>query len=96
MDKVGNTTQTKFPYLVAAFGVGLMTVAEVYSYVRAMMLRAMFQASGSHGSGFEGGRQFSGGFGFGGMNMLSTIALVVAIAGIVWLGLAMRKAPKSS
>lgn len=81
---------------MAALGVGLMAVAQVYSYVRAMMFRAMFQAGGGYGSGFAGGRQFSGGFGFGGTSILTTIAIIVAIAGVVWLGLALRKSPKSS
>jgi hypothetical protein len=96
MNKIGNTSETKFPYLVTALGVGLMAAAEVYSYVRATMLRAMFQAGRGYGSGAPGGRQFSGGFGFGGTNILTTIAIVVAIAGVVWLGLALRKRPKSS
>jgi len=96
MNKIGNTSQTKFPYLVTALGVGLIAVLEVYSYVRAMMFRAMFQAGGGYGSGLGGGRQFSGGFGFGGTNILTTIAIIVAIAGVVWLGLALRKSPKLS
>jgi len=96
LDKISNTSQTKFPYLVTALGVGLVAVLEVYSYVRAMMLRAMFQAGGGYGSGFAGGRQFSGAVGFGGTSILTTIAIVVAIAGVVWLGLALRKSRKSS
>jgi uncharacterized membrane protein len=96
MDKASNMSQAKLPYLVAALGVGLMAVTEVYTYIRAMMLRAMFQAGGHYGSGFQGGRQFNGGFGFGGTSIVTVIALVVAIAGVVWLGLALRKSPKSS
>jgi len=99
LNKVGNASQTKFPYLVTALGVGLMAVGEVYSYVRAMMFRAMLQAGGyggGYGSGFTGGQHFGGGFGFGGTSILNTIAVVVAIAGVVWLGLALRKSPKSS
>ena len=94
MDKIGNTTQARFPYLVTALGVGLMAVVEVYSYIRTMMLRAMFQAGGGYGSGLAAGRQFSRGFGFGGTNILTIIAIVVAIGGLVWLGLALRKSPK--
>ena len=96
MDKASNMSQAKLPYLVAALGVGLMALSEVYSYIRGMMLRAMFQAGGGYGSGFPGGRQFNGGFGFGGTNILNIIALVLAIAGVLWLGLALRKSPKSS
>lgn len=96
MNKISNTSQTKFPYLVTALGIGLMAMFEVYSYVRAMMFRAMMQAGGGYGSGFAGGRQFSGGLGFGGTSTLSTIAIIVAIVGLVWLGSALRKPPKTS
>jgi len=82
-------SQTKFPYLITALGIGLTAVLPVYSYVRTMMFRAMLQAGG-------GGRQYGGGFGFGGTSIITTIAIVVAIAGVVWLGLALRKSPKSS
>jgi len=96
MNKISNTTQTRFPYLVTALGVGLMAVVEVYSYIRTMMLRAMFQAGGGYGSGLAVGRQFNRGFGFGGTNILTVIAIIVAIAGLVWLGFALRKSPKIS
>ena len=92
MNKTNNMSQTKFPYIVTALGVGLMAVSQVYSYVRAMMLRAMFQASG--GSGLSSGRHFSGGFGT--PSILTTIAVTIAIIGIVWLGLTLRKSAKST
>jgi len=96
VNKISNTSQTKFPYLITALGIGLTAVLQVYSYVRTMMFRAMLQAGGGYGSGFAGGRQYGGGFGFGGTSIITTIAIVVAIAGVVWLGLALRKSPKSS
>ena len=92
MDKMSNVPQTKLPYLVTALGVGLMAVSEVYSYVRAMMFRAMFQSGAGYGSGFSGGRHFGGGMGL--PSIITTIAVVLAIAGIVWLGLALRKSRK--
>jgi len=96
MDKISGMSQAKYPYLVTALGVGLMVVSELYSFVRAMMFRAMFRAGGGYGSGFGGGRQFGGGFGFGLPNILATIAVLVAVVGVVWLGLALRKSPKST
>ena len=96
MSKMSSMSQSKYPYLVTAVGVGLMAVSEVYSFVRAMMFRAMFRPGGMPGSGFGGGRQFGGGFGFGLPNILTTIAVVVAIVGVVWLGLALRTSPKKS
>jgi len=91
---MSNMSQSKYPYLVTAVGVALMAVSEIYSFIRAMMFRAMFRPAGGYGSGFGSGRQFGGGFGFGLSGILTTIAVVVAIIGVVWLGLALRNSPK--
>ena len=91
MNKMTTMPQSKYPYLVTALGVGLMAVSELYGLVRGMMLRAMFHPGGGYGSGFSGGRQFGGGFGFGLPSILTTIALIVAIVGVIWLGLTLRK-----
>jgi len=93
MDKMSGMSHTKYPYLVTALGVALMAVGEVYSFVRTMMMRAMFRAGGGYGgSGFGGARQFGGGgFGFGLTGILATVAVIVAIVGVVWLGLTLRK-----
>jgi hypothetical protein len=88
-------SDTKFPFLVTAIGVGLMAISEVYSFVRVMMFRAMFRAGGGPGPGFGGGRQFGGGFGFGLAGVLTTVGLIIAIVGVVWLGLALRKTTAS-
>jgi len=96
MNKMSNMSQAKLPYLVTAVGIGLMAISELYSYVRAMMFRAMFQTGGSsYGSGYSSGRHFGGGFGFV-PSILTTIAVVIAIVGIVWLGFALGKSPKST
>jgi uncharacterized membrane protein len=94
MNKMSNMSQAKFPYLVTAVGVGLMAISELYSFVRGMMFRAMFRPGGGPGVGFGGGRYSGGGFGFGLPGILATVAVIVAIVGIVWLGLALRK-PKA-
>jgi len=98
MNKMSNLSHSKYPYLLTAVGVGLMAVSEIYSYVRTMMFRAMFRPGGGYGSGagFAGGGRFGGGFGIGSPSILTTIALVVAIVGVIWLGLALRKSPKST
>ena len=93
MSKMSSTSQAKFPYLVTALGIGLMAASEIYSYVRAMMFRAMFQA-GSYGSSYGSGRHFGGGFGYGLPSILTTIAVLIAIVGVVWLGLALKKPSK--
>ena len=94
MSKMSAVPQSKYPYLVTALGVGLMAVSELCSFVRGIMFRAMFQTGASYRSGFSGGRQFGGGFGFGLPSTLTTIALIVAIVGVLWLGLTLRKSSK--
>ena len=94
MDKMTTMPHSKYPYLVTALGVGLMAVSELYSFIRGMMFRATFHPGAGYGSGFSGGRQFGGGFGFGLPSILTTIALIVAIVGVIWLGLALRKPSK--
>jgi hypothetical protein len=89
----------KNEYFVAVIGVGLAAVAEIYSVVRGMLFRAMMRSEGFNGgfnatgggpgAGFSGARQFGGGF--GPSNYLILIGLIVAIVGVVWLGLALRK-----
>jgi uncharacterized membrane protein len=95
MNKMTTMPQSKYPYLVTALGVGLMAVSELYSFIRGMMFRAMFHPGGGYGSGFSGGRQFGGGVGFGLPSILTTIALIVAIVGVIWLGLTLRKSTKA-
>ena len=97
---MSNWSQTKTPYLVTIVGVAIMAITEIYSSVRALMFRAMFRPGGGNFSGaggFAGPRQFGGGgFGFGFTNYLVLLGLLIAIIGVVWLGVALRKSPKSS
>jgi len=92
MNKMSDISRSKYPYLVTVLGVGLMAVSELYSFVRAMMFRAMLRP----GSGYGGARQFGAGFGFGSTSILTTLAIIVAIIGVVWLGFALRKTPKAT
>jgi hypothetical protein len=86
---LNNVGQMKNAYLVSVIGVGLMAIMTLYNAVRAVMIRQMFQAS-SGAAGFASRRQF-GMNPFGLTNGLTIIALVVAIAGLVWLGLTIKK-----
>ena len=90
---MSNTSQAKYPFIATVVGVALMAISEVYSLVRVMMFRAMFRAGGGPGMGF-GGRQFGGGFGFGLSGILTTVGLIIAIIGVIWLGLALRMRSK--
>ena len=82
----------KNPYIVSVIGVCLMAIATVYGAIRAVMFRQMFQAS-TGAAGFAGRRGMNP---FGFTNGLTIIALVVAIAGLVWLGLVIRKSYQST
>jgi hypothetical protein len=83
--------QTKYAYLVTVVGVALMAVTTIYGYVRAMMFRPAFRG------GFNSTRQFmnpngaGAGFGFGFSGYLGILAVIIALVGVVWLGLAMMR-----
>jgi hypothetical protein len=85
--------QTRYSYLVTAIGVGLMAVSAVFGAVRAILFRDMFLSRG----GFGGGpRQFGSPNPFGFANGPAVLAVVLGIVGLVWLGLALRKTPKTA
>jgi hypothetical protein len=82
----------KNAYLVSVIGVAFMVITTAYSVVRAVLIRQMFQTAG----GFGGRRPFGYMNPFGMTNGLAVLALIVTIAGLVWLGLAIRKSHESS
>jgi hypothetical protein len=90
-----SATQVKSSYLLTAVGVALMAVIAVFDSVRAMMFRPAFR------SGFNATRQFANpngnpmGFGFGFTSGFAILAVVVALVGVIWLGLALRKPAQS-
>jgi len=89
---LNNIGQIKNAYLVSAIGIALMVITTAYGAVRAFLIRQMIQSSGA---GFVGRRQF-GMNPFGLSNIVSLLALLIAIVGIVWLGLALRKTNEGS
>ena len=91
---MNNIGQVKNAYLVSVIGVGLMVVMTAYNAVRAVMIRQMLQAS-TGAAGFVGRRQF-GMNPFGLSNGLTIVALLVAVVGLVWLGLAIKKSQTAS
>lgn len=99
--------QVKYSYLVTAVGVVLMAVSAIYGAVRGLLVREMFRPNGNLNSNFNGNftrtfnanfanRQFAGANPFGLTNALTIIAVIIAIVGVVWLGLAVRKPSKST
>ncbi len=65
-----------------------MAVTTIYGAVRAMMFRSAFRP-GASGARQFGGSQFGGAFGL--TNLLSVLAIIIAIAGLVWLGLVLKR-----
>ena len=84
----------KNAYVVSVIGVGLMAIMMAYNAVRAVMIRQMFQES-TGATAFTGHRQF-GMNPFGITNQVTIIALVIAMVGLVWLGLAIKKSHQNS
>ncbi len=78
----------KYPYLVSAVGVALVAITAVYGAVRAMMIRETFRR------GSNGPRQFGNSFGL--TNSLTLLAIIIAIAGLVWLGFVLRNSQKTA
>jgi hypothetical protein len=88
--------QMKYSYLVTAVGVVLMAISAIYGAIRALFVREMFRPNGNFNGTFTGSRQFAGGNPFGLTNALTIIAVVIAVVGLVWHGLVLRKSPKST
>ena len=77
------------PYLTTVIGVVIVAAAQVLSYVRMAMFMAMMQSGGGNYS--YTGEHFGRGFGFGGPSIITTVGVVIAVIGVVWLGLTLRK-----
>lgn len=67
-----------------------MAASTIYGSMRAMFFRAAFRG------GFNGTRQFgnANSFGYPITGGLTLLAIIIAIVGIVWLGLVLTKSPK--
>ena len=79
------------PYMTTVVGVVIVAAAQVWNYVRLAMFMAMMQSGGygSYSGSYSGPRYFRGGF--GGPSIITTIGVVVAVIGVIWLGLNLRK-----
>lgn len=80
-------SKTTLPYLTTVIGVVIVAAAEIWGYVRIAMFTAMMQNGGY--SSYSGLRHFGGGF--GGSSIITAIGIVVAVIGVIWLGLTLRK-----
>jgi hypothetical protein len=102
----GNDKQIMYAYLVALVGVVLAAVTTAYNAVRSYMFSQTLRSRPSFNPGNFTGNQF-GNFTrvrqFGNVNpyggivgSVMLVAVVIAIIGIVWLGLCLRKSKPPS
>jgi hypothetical protein len=98
----GTEKQMRYAYLVTLLGVALAAITTVYTAIRSFLFAQAFRSRPFIPPGnftarrqfgnFTGPRQFGiinpyGGF----VNPLLVVAVVIAIIGVVWLGLSLRK-----
>jgi len=100
----GSNTQTRTAYLVTLIGVVLAAITTVYNVVRSYLFAQMFRPrpfnpgnfTGSQFGNFTRARQFGMMNPYGGLaGDLMILAVVIAVIGVVWLGISLRK-PKPS
>jgi len=93
-----------YAYMVALVGVVLAAVTTAYNAVRSYMFSQMRRASfnpgnftGSGAGNFTRFRQFGNPNPYGGIvGSVMLVAVVIAIIGVVWLGLCLRKSKPPS
>jgi hypothetical protein len=94
-----------YAYLVALVGVVLAAVTTAYNAVRSYLISQMLRSrpfnpgnfTGNGGGNFVRVRQFGMINPYGGIvGSVMTLAVVIAIIGVVWLGLCLRKSKPPS
>jgi hypothetical protein len=83
--------QVRYSYLVTVVGVVLMAITQSYAVVRVAMIGGMSASR----VGF-GNRQFASVNPFNWISSLTVFAVIIAIMGLAWLGLALRKSPEGA
>jgi hypothetical protein len=98
---------TKYPYLVTTIGVALMAISTMFGLARGMLSPAggpgdrqfgnmtagnMTAVVNMNPNGMNPGVMSPGLFGL--MDNLVLVAVIIAIVGLVWLGLTIRKSEK--
>ena len=92
----------KYAYLITLLGVILATITTAYTTIRSFLLSQMsrsrpFVTSGNFTGtrqfgNFTGARQFGNMNPYGGfVNNFAILAVIIAIVGVLWLGLLLRK-----
>jgi hypothetical protein len=85
----GIEKQVKYAYLTTLVGVVLTTITTAYTAIRTLMVGQRLRAYPS--GNFTGTRQFANVNPYGGLvNNLTILAVMIAIIGVLWLGLLLR------
>jgi Na+-transporting NADH:ubiquinone oxidoreductase subunit NqrB len=82
-----NKHQFRYAFLITTIGVALVAVTAIYGVVRTVLLMAAFASR----RGFGAGRQLRVMNPFGLGNALTILSVIIAVLGLVWLGLSLRK-----
>ena len=95
----GIEKQTKYAYLTTLVGVVLATVTTAYTAIRSSLVSRRFGSdflgnfTGTRASGnFTRTNQFGNMSPYGGfVNDFAILAVIIAVFGVLWLGLSLRK-----
>ncbi len=99
---LNNRKQLTYAYLVTLLGVLLATITTAYTTIRSMLFAQRrfrpnfnsgnFTATNQFGN-FTGARPFGNVNPYGGViNGLTILAVIIAIIGVIWLGICLKKA----
>lgn len=79
--------QVRLPFIATVIGVSLVAVAIVYDAVRSFLVMAMLRPR----LAISAARQLRTVNPFGLTSIMIVVGVIVAIVGLLWLGLALRK-----
>ena len=99
---MSNRKQLTYAYLVTLLGVVLATITTAYTTIRSLLFAQSrfrpdfnsgnFTATNQFGN-FTGARPFGNVSPYGGLvNGLTILAVIIAIVGVLWLGIVLKKA----
>jgi hypothetical protein len=86
----GIEKNVKYAYWTTLVGVVLAAIATAYNTIRPLMFSQRFRANPP--GNFTGVRQFGNMNPYGGyVNSFAILGFIIAIIGVIWLGLSLRK-----
>ena len=100
---MSNRKQITYAYFITLLGVVLATITTAYTTIRSLIAPRRFRPEFNSGNftrtatnqfgNFTGTRQFGYVNTYGGLvNGLTILAVIIAIVGVLWLGISLKKA----